>query len=52
MFETTIALIKQYYNTAHIKEHPDFDGDLAAEVRVRLEQLDYVLDRVRTANGA
>jgi hypothetical protein len=52
LFETTIDLIKQYYNTAHIMEHPDFDADLAAEVRVRLEQLDYLLDRVGTAEGA
>src|SRR2546422_4107921 len=47
MFEQTIELFDKYYQTLDQNEDPNIRRNQAAEVRERLEQLDYILSRVR-----
>lgn len=46
MFKGTIALFDEYYRKMEA-EQPGFNRDLAMEVRERLEQLDYIVERAR-----
>jgi hypothetical protein len=50
-FKTTIALFDEYYRLADAKNVPDFNRDLGCEVRERLLQLEYIVDRVRQLEG-
>ena len=47
MFEPTIALFDQYYRFAGAAQLPGFSKDLGCEVRERLQQLDYIINRVK-----
>jgi hypothetical protein len=50
-FKATIALFDEYYRLADAKNVPDFNRDLGCEVRERLLQLEYIVDRVRQLEG-
>ena len=47
MFESTVALFDDYYRHLDSKAVPGFNRDLGCEVRKRLQQLDYMVERVR-----
>ena len=50
-FKSIIALFDDYYRLADAKNVPDFNRDLGCEVRERLLQLEYIVDRVRQLEG-
>jgi hypothetical protein len=50
-FKATIALSDEYYRVADAKNVAEFNRDLGCEVRERLLQLDYIVDRVRQLEG-
>lgn len=47
MFESTIARFDEYYRLLDSKSAPGFNRELGCEVRERLQQLDYIIERVR-----
>lgn len=47
MFKNVIALFDDYYRRLDAMNSPGFNRDLGCEVRERLHQLDYIVDRVR-----
>ena len=52
MFEDTISLFDDLYQRLDRDNAPGFIRDLGCEVRERLQQLDYVIARVRAAGAA
>jgi len=50
-FNATIALFDDYYRLADAGNVAEFNRDLGCEVRERLLQLDYIVDRVRKLEG-
>jgi hypothetical protein len=47
MFETTIKLLDDYYRQSYSEAVPGFNRNLGSEVRKRLEQLDFIIGKVR-----
>lgn len=47
MFDTTIALFDQYYRFANATQMSGFNKDIGCEVRQRLQQLDFIIAKVR-----
>lgn len=47
MFAVTIALFDEYYRAADASDEPGFIRDLGCEVRERLRQLNFIIERVR-----
>jgi hypothetical protein len=52
MFAKTLEVFDRYYRTADEKKLPGFNRDLGCEVRERLEQLDYIVKKVRELEAA
>ena len=52
MFGNTISLFDDYYRCMDKENRPGFVRDLGAEVRQRLQQMDYLLARVDEAENA
>jgi hypothetical protein len=52
MFEDVIATFDEYYRLLDHENSPGFIRDLGCEVRERLQQLDYMITRVRDAESA
>lgn len=48
MFKATITLFDEYYRRLDAQNAQGFNRDLGCEVRERLQQLDYIVDRVQT----
>ena len=47
MFKHTIALFDRYYRHLDAQGIPQFNRDLGCEVKDRLEQLDYIVAKVK-----
>jgi hypothetical protein len=47
MFESTIELFGDYYRCIDAAAVPGFNGNLGSEVRERLQQLNYIINKVR-----
>ena len=47
MFETTVTLFDEYYRKQDAVSDPGFNRNLGCEVRKRLQQLDFIIDKVR-----